>query len=64
MKSPGNNLAGSIAIPGKDNMFGKKYFRNIDEAKSNDLGLIWDDKAAQDDIVTNRSICMLSKVNL
>src|SRR3990170_8898509 len=42
--------------PGKDNTFGKKYFRNIDEANSNDLGLIWDDKAAQDDIVNTDAL--------
>jgi cytochrome c oxidase subunit II len=29
--------------PGKDNTFGKKYFRLIDEGKSNMLGLIWKD---------------------
>lgn len=42
--------------PGKDNVFGKKYFRNIDEANSNQLGLIWDDKASQDDIVTTEAL--------
>ena len=30
--------------PGKDNVYGKKYYKNIDEAKSNELGLIWDDQ--------------------
>jgi cytochrome c oxidase subunit 2 len=29
--------------PGKDNVFGKKYFRNIDDSKDNQLGLIWAD---------------------
>lgn len=37
--------------PGKDHVFGKKYFRNIDDVGNNPLGLIWEDKAAQDDIV-------------
>jgi cytochrome c oxidase subunit 2 len=37
--------------PGKDKVFGKKYFRNIDDQNNNRLGLIWTDKAAQDDIV-------------
>jgi cytochrome c oxidase subunit 2 len=37
--------------PGKDNVFGKKYYKSIDDGKNNFLGLIWDDKAAQDDIV-------------
>lgn len=29
--------------PGKDNKFGKKYYRNIDEAAGNQLGLLWTD---------------------
>lgn len=29
--------------PGKDGEFGKKYYRNIDEATGNQLGLIWRD---------------------
>jgi cytochrome c oxidase subunit 2 len=29
--------------PGKDNTFGKKYFRVIDEAAGNQLGLLWKD---------------------
>ena len=42
---------------GKDKNFGKKYFRNIDEANGNQLGLIWDDPASRDDIVVNQP-CM------
>lgn len=45
--------------PGKDNVFGKKYYKNINEAEGNDLGLIWDDKAAQDDIVTTTAMYMV-----
>lgn len=45
--------------PGKDNTFGKKYFRNIRDAESNELGLIWDDKAAQDDIVTTEALYII-----
>lgn len=29
--------------PGKDNVFGKKYFRMIDEADGNSLGMLWKD---------------------
>ncbi len=29
--------------PGKDKTFGKKYYRNIDEAAGNQLGLLWTD---------------------
>ena len=42
--------------PGKDNTFGKKYYKEIDETNNNQLGLIWDDKAAQDDIVTTEAL--------
>ena len=42
--------------PGKDNVFGKKYFKQIDETNGNQLGLIWDDKASQDDIVTTEAL--------
>ena len=37
--------------PGKDGVFGKKYYKNIDEGKSNALGLVWEDKAGQDDLI-------------
>ena len=42
--------------PGKDNTFGKKYFKNIDETNNNQLGLFWDDKAGQDDLVTTEAL--------
>lgn len=42
--------------PGKDNVFGKKYYKQIDETNGNQLGLIWDDKASQDDIVTTEAL--------
>lgn len=32
---------------GKDNTFGKKYYRNIDESNGNQLGLIWKDSVIQ-----------------
>jgi cytochrome c oxidase subunit 2 len=37
--------------PGKDQVFGKKYYQNISDKDNNSLGLIWDDPNAQDDIV-------------
>lgn len=36
--------------PGKDGAFGKKYFKNINDA-DNMLGLIWDDPLSHDDVV-------------
>ncbi len=40
--------------PGKDGTFGKKYFRNIDDAANNSLGILWDDPLSHDDIVTDK----------
>lgn len=37
--------------PGKDGVFGKKYYKNIDEGNNNQLGLVWEDQAAQDDLL-------------
>jgi cytochrome c oxidase subunit 2 len=45
--------------PGKDKVFGKKYYQYIDEGNLNQLGLIWEDKAAQDDIVTNEAMYLV-----
>ena len=35
-------------------VFWEKYYKNIDDGKNNALGLIWDDKSAQDDLVIPR----------
>lgn len=52
----GRQFSWVFRYPGKDNNFGKKYFRNIDDAKSNQLGLIWEDPASHDDIVTTQTM--------
>jgi cytochrome c oxidase subunit 2 len=39
----GKQFAWIYRYPGKDNTFGKKYYRNIDEAAGNQLGLLWKD---------------------
>jgi len=41
--------------PGKDRIFGKKYYKNIDPA-TNAVGIVWDDKYAQDDIQTEQTM--------
>ena len=51
----GKQFGWIFRYPGKDGAFGKKYFRNIDPA-TNSLGLIWDDKLGQDDIVTEQTM--------
>ena len=47
--------------PGKDGVFGKKYYKNIDETKSNQLGLIWEDKAAQDDVIPTEMYVIVNR---
>ncbi|HUP12196.1 MAG TPA: cytochrome c oxidase subunit II [Niastella sp.] len=42
--------------PGKDGVFGKKYFKNVDETKGNPLGQIWEDPANRDDIYTTEAL--------
>jgi len=65
----GKQFGWIMRYPGKDNQFGKKYFRNIDDA-SNTLGLIWADNAefnqkadpaSYDDIVDNSSTMYVVK---
>jgi cytochrome c oxidase subunit 2 len=49
----GSQFKWEFRYPGPDKEFGKKYFKEIDEAKSNPLGQIWEDPYNQDDIITN-----------
>lgn len=62
----GKQFAWIVRYPGKDNVFGKKYFKNIDA--SNSLGLIWSDNdalnqkadpAALDDIVVEGTVMIV-----
>jgi cytochrome c oxidase subunit II len=43
----GKQFSWMFRYPGKDNVFGKKYFRLIDEASGNNLGQIWRDTTIQ-----------------
>ncbi|MBS1597019.1 MAG: cytochrome c oxidase subunit II [Bacteroidetes bacterium] len=45
--------------PGKDNIFGKKFYQNISDKTDNQLGLLWDDPATHDDIVTNTTMYLI-----
>lgn len=63
----GKQFGWIFRYPGKDNTFGKKYFRNIDPA-SNTLGLIWADNkelsqtadpAAYDDLVMEQTMYVI-----
>src|SRR6478735_6058262 len=48
----GKQFNWEFRYPGRDGVFGKKYFKNVDETKGNPLGQIWDDPANRDDIYT------------
>ena len=52
----GHQFGWEFRYPGKDNVFGRKYFKNIDDAKGNPLGQIWDDPANRDDIYTAQNV--------
>jgi cytochrome c oxidase subunit 2 len=48
----GKQFGWIFRYPGKDHVFGKKYYQNINDGANNQLGLIWDDPYSHDDIVT------------
>jgi cytochrome c oxidase subunit 2 len=48
----GKQFNWEFRYPGRDGVFGKRYFKNIDETKGNPLGQIWDDPANRDDVYT------------
>jgi cytochrome c oxidase subunit 2 len=45
--------------PGKDNVFGNKYYKNINDAENNSLGLLWDDPKTHDDIVVTNTMYLV-----
>jgi cytochrome c oxidase subunit 2 len=48
----GKQFNWEFRYPGKDGTFGKKYYKEVNEAKSNPLGQLWNDPANRDDIYT------------
>lgn len=48
----GSQFKWEFRYPGKDGILGKKHYTFINESEDNSLGLIWDDAATHDDIVT------------
>jgi len=45
--------------PGKDGIFGNRYYRNINDAENNSLGLLWDDPKSHDDIVVSNTMYLV-----
>jgi cytochrome c oxidase subunit 2 len=52
----GSQFKWEFRYPGKDKKLGKKYFKEINEAKGNPLGQIWADPDNHDDIVVPRDV--------
>src|SRR5215216_759576 len=52
----GSQFQWEFRYPGKDNKLGRKYYKEINPAKSNPLGQIWEDKDNQDDIVVTGTV--------
>ncbi|MBL7762329.1 MAG: cytochrome c oxidase subunit II [Chitinophagaceae bacterium] len=46
----GKQFGWEFRYPGKDKVFGKKYFKEINAEKNNPVGQIWDDPAGRDDV--------------
>jgi cytochrome c oxidase subunit 2 len=55
----GKQFGWIFRYPGKDGIFGKKYYQNISDKDNNSLGLIWDDPASHDDIVVNNEVYLV-----
>jgi cytochrome c oxidase subunit II len=52
----GSQFKWEFRYPGKDGKLGKKYYKRIDEEKSNPLGQIWEDPDNRDDKVVNGEV--------
>jgi cytochrome c oxidase subunit 2 len=55
----GKQFNWEFRYPGKDNTFGKRYYKEVNEANNNPLGQIWDDPANHDDIYTTGEMHMV-----
>jgi cytochrome c oxidase subunit 2 len=52
----GSQFKWEFRYPGRDGKLGKKYYKNIDEEKSNPLGQIWEDPDNRDDKVISGEV--------
>jgi cytochrome c oxidase subunit 2 len=58
----GKQFGWEFRYPGRDKIFGKKYFKEIDPANNNPMGQIWDDPANRDDIwMEGEMHCVVNK---
>ncbi|HET9825076.1 MAG TPA: cytochrome c oxidase subunit II [Chitinophagaceae bacterium] len=57
----GSQFKWEFRYPGKDGVFGKKYYKNIDPEKGNPLGQLWNDPYNHDDIIINELHLVVNK---
>jgi cytochrome c oxidase subunit 2 len=55
----GRQFGWLFRYPGKDGVFGKKYYKNISDEENNSLGLIWDDPMGHDDVVGTQTMYLV-----
>ena len=52
----GKQFGWIFRYPGKDQVFGRKYYQNISDKDNNQLGLLWNDPSTHDDIVVSNEM--------
>ena len=57
----GSQFKWEFRYPGKDGVFGKKYYKKIDPGNNNPLGQLWEDPYNHDDIVINELHLVVNK---
>jgi cytochrome c oxidase subunit 2 len=57
----GSQFKWEFRYPGRDGVFGKKYYKNIAPDKNNPLGQLWEDPYNHDDIVINEMHIVVNK---
>jgi len=58
----GKQFGWEFRYPGRDKVFGKKYFKEINPANNNPVGQLWDDPANHDDIWVEQEMhCVVNK---
>ncbi len=57
----GSQFKWEFRYPGRDGVFGKKYYKEINPEKNNPLGQLWDDPYNHDDIIQNELHIVVNK---
>jgi len=57
----GSQFKWEFRYPGRDGVFGKKYYKEISPEKSNPLGQLWDDPYNHDDVITTELHLVVNK---